>query len=99
MVVLFLMIIRIVLFGNDEFKSNVDLFDNGILFTIITLFSILVEIGIGVWTLVILVIGTSEVQKLSIGKAILNLILPVIVICAVFIPVGAIAFIAENLLK
>jgi len=27
------------------------------------------------------------------------LILPVIVICAVFIPVGAIAFIAENLLK
>lgn len=99
LVVLFLMIIRIVLFGNDEFKSNVDLFDNGILFTIITLFSILVEIGIGVWTLVILVIGTSEVQKLSIGKAILNLILPVIVICAVLIPVGAIVFIAGDLMK
>lgn len=99
LVVLFLMILRIVLFGNDEFKSNVDLFDNGILYTIITLFSILVEIGIGVWTLVILVIGTSEVQKLSIGKSILNLILPVIIICAVLIPVGAIAFIAGDLLK
>ena len=99
LVVLFLMIIRILLFGNDEFKSNVDLFDNGLLFTIITLFSILVEIGIGVWTLVLLVVGTSEVQKLSIGKAILNLILPVIIICAVLIPVGAIAFIAGNLLK
>ena len=99
LVILFVMILRIILFGNDEFKSNVDLFDNGILFTIITLFSILVEIGIGVWTLVILVIGTSEVQHLSIGKAILNLILPVIVICAVLIPVGAIAFIAGDLLK
>jgi hypothetical protein len=99
LVILFVMILRIILFGNDEFKSNVDLFDNGILFTIITLFSILVEIGIGVWTLVILVIGTSEVQNLSIGKAILNLILPVIVICAVLIPVGAIAFIAGDLLK
>ena len=99
LVVLFLMIIRILLFGNDEFKSNVDLFDNGLLFTIITLFSILVEIGIGVWTLVLLVVGTSEVQKLSIGKAILNLILPVIIICAVLIPVGAIAFIAGDLLK
>ena len=99
LVVLFVMIIRIVLFGNDEFKSNVDLFDNGILFTIITLFSIIVEVGIGVWTLVILVIGTSEVQKLPIGKAILNLILPVIIICAVLIPVGAIAFIVGDLLK
>ena len=99
LVVLFVMILRILLFGNDEFKSNVDLFDNGILFTIITLFSILVEIGIGVWTLVILVIGTSEVQNLSIGKAILNLILPVIIICAVLIPVGAIAFIAGDLMK
>ena len=99
LIVLSLMIIRIVLFGNDEFKSTVDLFENGILYTIITLLSILVEIGIGVWTLVILIIGTSEVQKLSIGKAILNLILPVIIICLVLIPVGAIAFIAGDLVK
>jgi hypothetical protein len=99
LVVLFLMIIRIVLFGNDEFKSNVDLFDNGILFTIITLFSILVEISIGVWTLVILIIGTSEVQKISIGKAILNLILPVLIICAVLVPAGVIAYLAGDLMK
>jgi len=46
-----------------------------------------------------MVIGISEVQKLSIWKSILNLILPGILFIAVLLPIGAIAYIVGDLLK
>ena len=39
----------------------------------------ILELLLGIWTIVLCVIGVSEVQKLSIGKSILNLLLPVLV--------------------
>jgi len=93
MVVLFTMILRIALFGNDEFKSNVNIYESGFLTIGVYACSAFADIAIGVWTVAILVIGISEVQKLSIGKSILNLILPGILIIAVLLPLGAIGYI------
>jgi len=99
LVVLFTFILRVVLFGNNEFQRNVDMFENAFLTTSVYTVTAFIEIVIGVWTLVILVIGISEVQKLSIGKSILNLILPVLLLIALCIPFGAIAFILGDFMK
>lgn len=99
MVVLFTFILRIVLIGNEEFQGNVDVLNNGFLTTTLFSFSLFVELVIGVWTLVILVIGISEVQKLSIGKSILNLILPMVLLIIVLIPVAAIAYLVGDFMK
>jgi len=97
-IVLILYIPKIILFGNGIFQRDFDVFEsgNGILYEIIYLIFLLIEIVLGVWTLVIFVIGISEVQKISIGKSILNLILPAMVI---FIPLGMIAFIVGDFFK
>ena len=99
LLVLFTFILRIVLIGNEEFQRNVDVFDSGFLITALFSFSLFVEIVTGVWTLVILVIGISEVQKLSIGKSIVNLILPMVLLIMVFIPVAAIAYLLGDFMK
>jgi hypothetical protein len=99
LLVLFTFILRIVLIGNEEFQRNVDVFDSGFLIIALFSFSLFVEIVTGVWTLVILVIGISEVQKLSIGKSIVNLILPGVLLIIVCIPVAAIAYLLGDFLK
>ena len=99
LLVLFTFILRIVLIGNEEFQRNVDVFDSRYLITALFSFSLFVEIVTGVWTLVVLVIGISEVQKLSIGKSIVNLILPMVLLIMVFIPVAAIAYLLGDFMK
>jgi len=97
-IVLILFIPEIILFGNGIFQHDFDVFESGsgIISEIIYLILLFIEIILGVWTLVIFVIGISEVQKLSIGKSILNLILPALVI---LVPLAMIAFIVGDLLK
>jgi len=99
LLVLFTFILRIVLIGNEEFQRNVDVFDSRYLITALFSFSLFVEIVTGIWTLVVLVIGISEVQKLSIGKSIVNLILPMVLLIMVFIPVAAIAYLLGDFMK
>jgi len=99
LVVLFTFILRVVLFGNNEFQRNVDMFENAFLTTSIYTVTAFIEIVISVWTLVILVIGISEVQKLSIWKSILNLILPGLLLIAVLLPLGAIGYIFRDFLR
>jgi len=99
LVIIFIFILRIVLYGNEVFQSNIDIIGQGALTIGIYAFSAFVEIAAGIWTLVILVIGISEVQKLTIWKSILNLILPMIVLIAVFLPIGALAFVIRELLN
>jgi len=43
------------------------------------------EVVLGVWTIVLFVVGVSEVQKFSIWKAILNILLPVLLLLAVIV--------------
>ena len=75
-----LLIPQIAIYGNEIFKSDGDISSGGIVSNIIVYGSMILEFTLGIWSLVLCVIGISEVQKLSIGKSILNLLLPAIVI-------------------
>lgn len=79
---LFLLIPELIILGDDLFKSEpiVDTTVNSIAWFI---FGIM-EITLGVWTIIILVKGIAMVQNFTIGKAILNLILPILIILAPF---------------
>jgi hypothetical protein len=43
-------------------------------------FTSALQLGFTIWTVALAVIGVSEVQKLSVGKAFLNLILAIMII-------------------
>lgn len=77
---LLLLVPQIAIYGNEIFKSEGDINSGGIVSNIIFYGSMILEFTLGIWSLVLCVIGISEVQKLSIGKSILNLLLPAIVI-------------------
>ena len=79
-IALLFLIPQILLFGNEIFQSNLDINVNGMLSVLVYYSTSILEIALGIWTLVLLVIGISEVQKISIWNAILNMILPGIII-------------------
>jgi hypothetical protein len=91
-VALVLLVPQIILFGNGIFQSDIDLYGNGLVPTIFLYAIWFLEITLGLYTIVIFVIGISEVQKLSIGKSILNLVLPGLVILG---PIIIIVFIVN----
>lgn len=93
-VALLLLIPQIAIFGNGIFQSELDVNEGGILSMLVFYITILMELILGLWTLVIFVIGISEFQKLSIGKSILNMILPGLLI---LVPIIIIAFIIKGL--
>ena len=99
LVLILIFILQIALYGNEVFQGHVDIFAKGVPTVAAYAFFTFVQVAIGVWTLAILVIGISEVQKLSIWKSILNLILPMIIIIAVCLPVAALAFVIRELLN
>ena len=68
------------LYGTEMFKEDGDIFSQGTLATIWFFASLLLEVILSIYTLVLMTIGLSVVQKMSIGKAILNLFLPIFVI-------------------
>ncbi|MFD0836548.1 Yip1 family protein [Mariniflexile aquimaris] len=78
-ITLLLLIPQIGIYGNELFKSDGDLSSAGILPNIIFYSSMIFELIFSLWIIVFCVIGVSEVQKFSIGKSILNLLLPVLV--------------------
>ncbi len=71
---------QIVIYGNEVFKSDGDMTSAGLLSNVFVYGSVFFELVLGIWTIVFCTIGISEVQKLTIGKSILNLLLPAIVI-------------------
>jgi hypothetical protein len=77
---LLFLIPQIAIYGNEMFKTDGDIFSEGTLSNIIVYGSMLLEFSLGIWSLILCVIGISEVQKLSIAKSILNIVLPAIVI-------------------
>jgi hypothetical protein len=89
-----LLIPQIAISGVDVFQSDVDLTENGTVATAVYYLSIAGEFVFGFWTIALLVVGISEIQGFSIGKALLNVILPIIII---ILPLAAIAFILGDL--
>lgn len=77
---LIILIPHIAIYGNDIFKSENGFYSSGLVDSIIYYSFTFIEIIFGIWSVVLCVIGISEVQKLSISKSILNLILPVILV-------------------
>lgn len=76
---LLLLIPQIGIYGNEIFKADGDITSAGLIPNILVYGSMILELILGIWTIVLCVIGVSEVQKLSIGKSILNLLLPILV--------------------
>lgn len=77
---LLLVIPQIGIYGVEIFKSDGDITSAGLLSNIIFYGAMILELVLGIWSLVLCVIGISEVQKLSTGNAILNLLLPILII-------------------
>lgn len=76
--ILLLLVPQIAIYGNELFKSDNDLYNLASTQSFILYFILFAEFALGIWSFVLCVIGISEVQKLSIVKSILNLLLPAI---------------------
>ncbi|WEK68145.1 MAG: Yip1 family protein [Candidatus Chryseobacterium colombiense] len=70
---------QIAVYGGNLFK-DIDYASEGILVNVVFWTSAFCEFSLSIVTLIFTVIGLSVVQKFSIGKAILNLILPILII-------------------
>lgn len=92
--IMILLIPQISVFGNEIFQSDINVYGTGLLSTLIYYFISFIEISVSIWTIVLIVIGISEVQKFSIGKSILNMILPLLLIV---VPITMISFILGDL--
>ncbi|MBS7230859.1 YIP1 family protein [Flavobacterium psychroterrae] len=77
---LFFLSLQILIYGNAIFQSSFFDLYYGLFHTIIYWFFYFADLVLIIWTVVLLVIGTSVAQKISTGKAILNLLLPAFLI-------------------
>jgi len=87
MITIVTILIQILFFRNFNFSTE-NLFGINSDFTINipTLFLQLVNLTLGIWSIVLSVVGISVVQDFSPGKAILNLILPILILAVIFAP-------------
>ncbi len=87
---LLLLIPPIFVYGNELFKADGDVTSGSVMANMVVYSALILEFALGIWSLVLCVIGISEVQQLSIGKSILNVFLPLLVL---FVPLLIIALI------
>ncbi len=73
---LFIWALQISVYGIELFKSDGQLLNDSLFNNIFYYVCAVIEIVLVIYAIVFLVIGISEVQKFSIGRAILNLLLP-----------------------
>lgn len=85
---LFVIVPQIAIFGNDMFRDNGSAFVDGFLASLLFYGGAAIDVLLGVWSTLIIVIGISEVQKLSISKAILNVLLAALVIIVPFMAIA-----------
>ncbi|MEM6262084.1 MAG: YIP1 family protein, partial [Bacteroidota bacterium] len=79
-VALVLLIPMIAIYGNEMFKADGDIISGGIFSNIMFYGAALLDAILGIWSLVLVVVGLSEIQQFSIGKAMLNMVLASVVI-------------------
>ena len=85
--------LQIAVYGLGYFKNNSYYLESGIAGSIVFWISFAMEILLSLTSLVFTVIGLSEVQKFSIGKAIVNLILPIAFIVVPIVLIVAISMV------
>lgn len=81
-IALVLLVVQISIYGIEVFKAEGDIFSADTTSNIIFYGSAILEIILAICTLVFCVIGVSVVQQLNVGKTILNLVLPILIILA-----------------
>ena len=74
---------KMVVFGKAIFSSDFYISDYSALDKVIYYGTTLVIVVVSVWSVVLFVLGLAEVQKFSIGKAILNVLLPVVIMMGI----------------
>lgn len=79
-VALFFVALQILLYGKSVFTSELPFFGSSLFLQILFYFLIICEVALGIWSFVLTIVGISEVQKFSIGKALLNILLAILVI-------------------
>lgn len=75
-----LLLLQILIFGIEPFKDYSFVIEESISNSIIFMILVVFELLLSLYSLVLLTIGVSEVQKFGIGKAIINLIAPILLL-------------------
>jgi len=75
-VALVFLVPQIGVYGNEIFKADGDIVSAGVISNIFVYLSSFLQLAFGIWAIILIVIGVSVVQKFSIGKAILNMLIP-----------------------
>lgn len=76
---------EIAIYGNTLFQSDNDISNTGLINNIVYYGLLLCEVVLGIWSFVLSVIGISQIQKFSIWKALLNLLLPALLFISIIL--------------
>lgn len=76
---LFFVFIQVLIFGKEVFVENATYQGSNILTNIVFWGAVIAQLILSIYSLILIVIGLSVVQRFGIGKAILNLLLPVLI--------------------
>lgn len=85
------LILEEIAFG--EGRENIDITGQNIITTGLYYLFLVINTGLSIWSFIILVRGTAVLQKFAIGKTILNIILPVLVILTVILAILGLIYI------
>ena len=75
-----LLLAQILVFGNGLFQSDLGDYEGSLVQNVVLFGSGIIEIGLAIWSFILVLVGLSEVQGFSLGKAFLNLLLPALII-------------------
>jgi len=92
---LVLVIPQISIFGNEMFQRDASMYETEVWSMVMSYCISFIETILSVWSIVLTVIGISEVQKFSIEKSILNMILPAVIL---IVPIALISYLLGDLL-
>ena len=79
---LLMLIPQITIYGVEVFKDEGDTNSGGILSNVVFYGSAICEVVLSLWSFILTIIGVSVVQNFSIGKAFLNVLLPILIFAA-----------------
>ena len=86
-VAMVLLIPQIGVVGTELFKTNSNFEGAGLGTALLLMITGLLQVILGVWTIVLVVFGISAIQNFSIGKSILNMLMPGLLLLAILLPI------------
>jgi hypothetical protein len=76
----YILLLQVLVLREELFFYNMGFESEGILLTAFLIISLILQFVSLIWSFVLLLVGLSVVQKFSIGKAILNLLIPALIL-------------------